>query len=399
MRGFLNICFLIFANVVSVFSQENYEKNDGLYFKCSASNTIQYAHYLSSWCQNIKNLLAYDSGVVSVVHIGDSHIQADYLTGETRRLMQNSFGNAGRGFVFPYQIANSNGSYDIVVDHEGSWQYCKVLKPSDSCYAGLSGIKLVCQSPDSRISFDFKSKNDRNYFYNKFLLFHDSESPHFIIENSIHSIRFENVTEYYFTHYQSELHLIAGDSLPRQIMGFSFENSKPGLLYHSMGINGANTSHLSRNDAFGLHLAGLQPNLVILSFGTNDAYVPEKNFNSQKVKARYRSIINQIREANPQASILITTPPDHFFKKKMPNPNQREIVKIIYEIASESKVAIWDLYTIMGGKNAIVNWAQLGYARGDYIHFTKEGYLLQGRLLHEALMQVFEDFLENPITN
>src|SRR5688572_27140196 len=41
---------------------------------------------------------------VNVIHIGDSHIQADLFSGRVRSLLQDSavFGNGGRGLIFPY---------------------------------------------------------------------------------------------------------------------------------------------------------------------------------------------------------------------------------------------------------------------------------------------------------
>ena len=33
---------------------------------------------------------------------------AGFITGEIRNILQNRFGNAGRGLVFPYKVANSN---------------------------------------------------------------------------------------------------------------------------------------------------------------------------------------------------------------------------------------------------------------------------------------------------
>jgi len=398
IKNILSILIFIFSVPIILMGQESSEQED-FYAHFTKNNTIHNAHYLESWYESIQELLRYDSTKVNIVHIGDSHIQADYLTGETRRLMQNTFGNAGRGFVFPYQVANSNGSYDVKVEHEGNWDYCRILKPSDSCYVGLCGIKLRCFSPESRISFDFKSKVERNYFYTKFLLFHDSESPHIQVDSSFKSIRSENVTEYYFNEYQSELNLVAGDSAPRDIIGFSFENSKSGILYHSMGSNGANTAHLTKNEDFGLQLSGLNPNLVIISFGTNDAYIPTRSFSAAIVKSRYKKIIEEIRANNPRASILLTTPPDHYYRKKYPNPNQEQLVNAIFELATEMKVAVWDLYHIMGGKKSIVNWANNGYARKDLVHFTKTGYHLQGKLLYEALIRAYEEFVEYPKSN
>jgi hypothetical protein len=44
----------------------------------------------------------------------------------------------------------------------------------------------------------------------------------------------------------------------------------------------------------------------------------------------------------------------------------------------------------MGGKNSILEWQKESLARRDLIHFTKEGYELQGKLLYEALMHHYE---------
>src|SRR5690606_19372189 len=43
-----------------------------------------------------------DSTVVNVLHLGDSHIQAGFLPVTTGAALQKEFGNAGRGWVFPY---------------------------------------------------------------------------------------------------------------------------------------------------------------------------------------------------------------------------------------------------------------------------------------------------------
>ena len=86
---------------------------------------------------------------VNVVHIGDSHIQADIFSGRMRSLLQDSdaFGNGGRGFVFPYPLARTNNPWNYKVTSTGLWsgcrnvQYAKIAtgawpasqpKPSDS---------------------------------------------------------------------------------------------------------------------------------------------------------------------------------------------------------------------------------------------------------------------------
>ncbi len=63
---------------------------------------------------------------VNIVHIGDSHIQGNMLTAEVRRLLQEKFGNAGRGLVFPYSLVRTSGSRDAVFN-------CKAKPYEASC--------------------------------------------------------------------------------------------------------------------------------------------------------------------------------------------------------------------------------------------------------------------------
>ena len=54
--------------------------------------------------------------------------------------------------------------------------------------------------------------------------------------------------------------------------------------------------------------------------------------------------------------------------------------------ARKNGYAVWDLYEDMGGAGAMKQWKQQGLASGDYVHFTRKGYELQGLWLFEALM-------------
>ena len=56
------------------------------------------------------------------MHIGDSHIQADWWTGYLRIRLQELFGSAGRGLVFPYQLAGTNSPTDIRSGSNQIWE-------------------------------------------------------------------------------------------------------------------------------------------------------------------------------------------------------------------------------------------------------------------------------------
>ena len=93
----------------------------------SAQNKIINAQSLKGFFEELSDLSsARDKKVVSIVHIGDSHIQANYITGMVRNLFQDDFGNAGRGLVFPYRLANSYGPNDVKFNYVGKWDYCPI---------------------------------------------------------------------------------------------------------------------------------------------------------------------------------------------------------------------------------------------------------------------------------
>lgn len=97
---------------------------------------------------------------VNIVHIGDSHIQADLMTDRTRTLLQEQFGNAGRGFVFPHNLARTNGSSDIRFSSNVGWQSHRVIKPSDGSPVGLSGFSLQTGSDDFTLFLDAKTPDN-----------------------------------------------------------------------------------------------------------------------------------------------------------------------------------------------------------------------------------------------
>lgn len=59
--------------------------------------------------------------VTQILFIGDSHTQAGVLPNELKDKFQNKYGNAGRGLIFPYQVANSNGPADFTSVSNQPW--------------------------------------------------------------------------------------------------------------------------------------------------------------------------------------------------------------------------------------------------------------------------------------
>ena len=84
--------------------------------------------------------------------------------------------------------------------------------------------------------------------------------------------------------------------------------------------------------------------------------------------------------------------------RKIINPRTKLVVKTELDYAASRKLAIWDMYHVVGGERyACLNWSNGNYFQRDKIHFTQDGYILQGLLLHEAIIKSYNNYVETQL--
>lgn len=110
---------------------------------------------LEVFYQKIAKLERGEIDKVSIVHIGDSHIQADFWSGWLRRLFQYRFGSAGRGFVFPFGLAESHNPLDIKTTSNTNWQYHRNIYKKGPAM-GISGASIATDKADFYIELTIK---------------------------------------------------------------------------------------------------------------------------------------------------------------------------------------------------------------------------------------------------
>ena len=93
----------------------------GYNFLQQEEHLIENAAYLEPLFKKLYLQRVQGGQKISIVHIGDSHILGNYLTREVRERLQRAFGDAGRGLVFPYKLAGSNGPRDFLVETNARW--------------------------------------------------------------------------------------------------------------------------------------------------------------------------------------------------------------------------------------------------------------------------------------
>lgn len=139
------------------------QKADTAAIYAPSDGQIYNAKALTDFFQKLEENEDKKNQKINIVHIGDSHIQGDLMTNEIRKKLQQKFGNAGRGLVFPYQLAKTNGSYNERFKSNRVWESYRNIHPVKNCPIGLSGIGLWRDSGGFVVEMNVK---DLSYKFN-----------------------------------------------------------------------------------------------------------------------------------------------------------------------------------------------------------------------------------------
>lgn len=186
---------------------------------------------------------------------------------------------------------------------------------------------------------------------------------------------------------------IRGHILPRTT-GDSLQLAIGRLTYSDMGINGATCETFSTPERI-RDIQAEDPDLLILSFGTNESH--NRGYNALRHYQQMETFVRMLRTALPGVPILMTTPPGSYQGRRRAyslNPRTAIAVQTIHRFAHDNGIAVWDLFTIMGGgRRACLNWQSAKMMRPDHVHYTVEGYVFQGQLLYHAIVKAYNDYV------
>ena len=364
----------------------------------SANFIMDTTHSLVPFMEKLEALQKGEERTVSVLHIGDSHIQAGFMTGRMRELFQGDFGNAGRGLITPHRMAKMNEAPDYAITTPYGYKHMKITDKGVEGKHGFTGVAVTFETPYNELKV--WSKNP----FNGITVFHAPGAPmlcepdelsigsYCTIDNTPTSTRIslsrkvDSLTLSGFTsaHYNDPT-----------FYGFSLENGEPGVIYHSVGINGAAFEHFVANSTIADGgAAPLCPDIIIISLGTNNCY--GSNFRHGQFYNCVDGFIRRIKDAYPGVPVLMTTPMESCQRRgrtRVPNPNIADAMGIICEAAADNEVACWNFYDAAGGSKAMERWFGKGLANTDRIHLTESGYAMQGDMLYEAFARYYNEFI------
>lgn len=381
---------------IAQYSFINYNANKIFFFEDSSDYERLFTIY--------DDIILEGTGKINIVHIGGSHIQADIYTNRMRQHMQNFYPacNGGRGFLFPFRVARTNNPYNYHVNYTGHWESCRNVERKKNCTLGLAGISVTTFDTTASITIIPFKDSIVKYKYNSLKVFHNFSDSEFDFDVSMgqNCSVTENqelgYSEIQFPSLQDSIHITFAktDSFQNEftLYGFYAENDDPGIVYNSIGVNGASVPSFLRCKLLPQHIQAINPDLVVLSIGTNDAYT--RRFHADVYEKNYDSLIIRIKQVLPNAAIMITVPNDSYLYRRYVNTNTKEVRDAIYRLAKKYHCGVWDFYKVMGGLNSIYIWYKLGLAKYDKVHFTRAGYYLKGDLFFNAFLKAYENHID-----
>ncbi|MCC8187176.1 MAG: SGNH/GDSL hydrolase family protein [Bacteroides sp.] len=178
-----------------------------------------------------------------------------------------------------------------------------------------------------------------------------------------------------------------------------FAYSLGAVSYTGMGVNGATSLTFTHPDRIA-GIVALNPELIVLSLGTNESH--NHRYHSSTHYHQIDELVCLLKARLPDTPILLTTPPGSYegYRGRRRtsaltiNSRTFTVVKTICRYAQEKRLAVWDMYSLVGGeKDACRNWKEARLLRPDHIHYMPEGYKLQGELLYEALIRSYNAYV------
>ena len=340
-------------------------------------------------------LLKSGRGKESLLIIGDSHNQCEDFGQSLAGYLRDSAGIpiSGRNYAFPYPLARTSHRSRMQYQcRKSDWEGCRITSPAASCFWGVCG--WLASSASDSLEFSWKPGEDAFRKGDGLGLFCPASSAAsyrvFCEENGQfqEAIYQDSLSGFYFRINEDASGLrwkaVRRDTGEKfMVQGFFREPSQNGLSIGISGTNGARLDHYLLGPDFEKQLKSLQPGLIILALGTNDAFAAD--FDPEKTRQHLGLLLARIKMVLPESALLLAGPPDHCRSRGRPNPNTEKVNQLFSEAGESLEIPFWNQQKAMGGRGSILAWRRKKLATTDLVHFTPEGYAWQARLLGRSL--------------
>jgi lysophospholipase L1-like esterase len=358
----------------------------------------------------------------TVVHFGDSPTTADLITGDVREQLQQRFGDAGQGFNL---IAKPWAWYQHrhIDESDHGWKFTTAVGTMRQGGYGIGGAWFdgsagatteyrLSDAAQDAMEVMWETQPDGGTFS----VSADGQSLATIdttkAAESGNSVATGKVSDSQPAATSAEVGgpgmQFRSFKLPPnkhkvdltvekgnvRLYGVLFKRDQSGVLYNSIGLNGASITVLSRalpEDMMKTNLAHLHADLIVINYGTNEAGF--SSFIDKRYEGELRMAIARVRQAAPEASILLMSPMDRGERGAGNSIDTMQtipkIVDIQERVAADTGCAFFNTFEAMGGEGTMQRWydAKPRLVGGDLIHPTPAG----AKIVATAFVEQLED--------
>lgn len=334
-------------------------------------------------------------GKFTVVYLGDSHIQADFGGSVLRDRLTQASRNAGRGLIIPFRLAGTNQPNDYSIGMTSAYTSSKLMRAPWATEMPFTGIGLQPQTRDFTLSLKSPTPTKKLRFHSRGsnavakTVRADGKPVDFscsVDDKGLTVIDIDTPASKFDIGFSGDKTTVFG--------GIELISDSTGTVVHSIGNNGATFSAYATTDKFGSGLAALNPDLVIIALGTNEAF---GRTSAETIQNDADVLLSAIRSHSPEAKILLIGPTECYKKVyrrrrkgrrrtaySVVNTKTADMARAIREYAEGEGMPYYNHYSVAG---SAAKMKSAGVLSRDGVHFTAAGYRLWGNLLSDALLK------------
>ena len=377
------------------------ETNHTTYAQTNSNDLIDFGAQnfkkLSKKFQSLANNNAKNGTTINIIQLGDSHTASDTLTGTLRKQLQREFGDAGIGWITPMNVSGQR--HGLVNFQSSKWQLISSRTVKNADFP-MGGYLATPTEAGAQITLTPRQASFEPWRV-KLIVKSPSQSPLTLTDATNQSItlspkKASNGWQEVEAEVNLPLTITANSAYETQLGGIWLtKKNTSGVTISPIGTNGIQqTNWRLWSDQWTEQLANSNADLVILAYGTNEAF--NSNLDVADMENALRLGVKMVKRSLPDATILIIGAPDSMRSKasrdlscEQRQPAMLQQVKQAQlRVAQQEKTLYWDWQKAMGGDCSILQWQQEGLAARDLVHFSNSGYQRSAEILYNDLMSL-----------
>ncbi|HCQ30750.1 MAG TPA: hypothetical protein DIU39_10715 [Flavobacteriales bacterium] len=351
------------------------------------------------------------------LHYGDSQIEGERITAFVRHRLQKEFGGRGPGLYSPVPLANSLSMKIVFSDQ---WKRYALYgnqkdKPEHNRYGILASFAQY-QLHDPLDSTEFawiefepnKIAYSTSKEFSNFTLYYGMAQPNTYLHLSVDDEQKKKVLleentlgsafKYKLNQTPEKMKIAFNAPVSPELYAVSFE-SNTGVYVDNIPMRGSSGTIFSKmNHSLMKNIYDdLNVKLLIMEYGGNTIPYIKDSAQAYQYGRWFSSQLRKLKKILPDVSIIVIGPGDMSTKvdgELQTYPLLEVVRDAMKKAAFENDAAFFDMYEVMGGKNAMISWveAEPPLAATDYIHFSGKGAKIIAEYFYQSLIEDYYEY-------